>query len=70
VKPQLMPLLARNRYTDDEWALATAGRCGWEAESGMRPTVVRCRKPSSPKSMYRLCTRHDRQARQSPGYGK
>ncbi len=66
----LRPLLARNRYTDEEWAYASSGHCDWEAELGMHPRIVRCGKPSSPDSFYRYCTDHDEQARESPRYGR
>lgn len=67
----LQPLLDRDRYTDDEWALSSAGRCDEVTEYGMYPgRVVHCGKPSSPKSFYRFCEEHDDEARHSPGYGK
>ncbi len=68
----LQPLLARDRYSDDEWALASAGRCDWETELGMHPRILRCGKPSSPRSFYRWCDEHDQEARHdNPGaYGQ
>jgi hypothetical protein len=64
----LQPLLDRNRYTDEEWAYASAGRCDWEVANYPRPE--RCGQPSSPNSFYRYCDDHDRQARDcSPNYG-
>lgn len=66
----LQPLLARNRYTDEEWDMASNGLCDWVVESGMYPRVVWCRRPSSPESFYRFCDGHDEEARESHGYGK
>ncbi len=69
----LQPLLARNRYTDEEWALASSGLCDWVTEYGMYPgRVVHCGKPSSPRSFYRWCDEHDAEARHdNPGaYGQ
>lgn len=68
----LMPLLARGRYTDEEWEYASSGRCDWITEMGMVPgRIVRCGHPSDPDSFYRFCTRHDEDARdESPNYGR
>lgn len=60
----LMPLLARDRYSDEEWKYASSGRCDWVTESGMTPWIKRCGKPSSPDSFYRWCAGHDREARE------
>lgn len=60
---QLQPLLDRSRYTDEEWALSSAGRCDWVIESGMTPRVVHCEEPSEPTSFYRWCAGHDDEAR-------
>jgi hypothetical protein len=57
----LRPLLDRNRYTDEEWAYASTGRCDWGVAT--YPTLARCGQPSDPDSFYRWCTGHDRQAR-------
>lgn len=57
----LQPLLARNRYSDEEWALSSAGRC--DVEVANYPRVQRCGLPSDPNSFYRYCTDHDRRAR-------
>lgn len=59
----LRPLLDRDRYTDDEWALASAGRCDWITESGAWVRIARCGKPSDPGSFYRFCPEHDCDAR-------
>lgn len=60
----LRPLLARGRYTDDEWEYASSGRCDRETEYGMfAGRIVRCGKPSSPESVYRWCDEHDTDAR-------
>jgi len=58
----LQPLLSRNRYTDEEWALAVAGRCGWNTAN--YPRLEWCGQPSDPNSFYRFCTEHDQQARE------
>jgi hypothetical protein len=60
--PDLQPMLARSRYSDEEWEFASSGRCDREVELGMHPRVVRCGEPSSPASFYRWCARHDREA--------
>jgi hypothetical protein len=66
----LQPLLARNRYSDEEWALANAGRCNYDVQN--YPRMERCGRPSSPKSFYRFCDEHDQEARHdNPGaYGQ
>lgn len=67
----LQPLLARSRYTDEEWALASEGKCSWETEFGMFPgRVVHCEQPAHPGSFYRMCAEHDEEARYSPTYGR
>jgi hypothetical protein len=69
----LYPLLDRDRYNDDEWALASAGLCDWVIEYGMYPgRVVHCGQPADPGSFYRWCTDHDEQALdENPGaYGQ
>lgn len=58
------PLLARDRYSDEEWQYASSGLCDRETEFGMHPRIVRCGKPSSPDSFYRWCADHDREARE------
>jgi hypothetical protein len=65
---ELQPLLDRSRYTDEEWAFASSGRCDWETAT--YPHLTRCGKPSSPNSSYRYCDEHDEEARESPGYGR
>lgn len=57
----LQPLLARSRYTDEEWALASAGRCDWNTAT--YPRLTHCGQPSDPGSFYRFCSDHDREAR-------
>jgi hypothetical protein len=59
----LFPLLARDRYSDEEWALSSTGHCDWVIETGTGPRVVHCDKPSSPTSFYRWCAHHDHMAR-------
>jgi hypothetical protein len=58
----LQPLLARDRYTDEEWAYASAGRCDWVVAT--YPGLERCGEPSSPDSFYRWCPEHDQEARE------
>jgi hypothetical protein len=59
-----MPLLSRDRYSDDEWEYASSGRCDTVTEYGMHPgRIVRCGKPSSPDSYYRWCEDCDAEAR-------
>lgn len=58
---KLMPLLARSRYTDEEWALSRAGRCDWPTAYYPKPQL--CGRPSAPKSFYRWCAEHDEVAR-------
>lgn len=58
----LQPLLARNRYTDEEWALSSTGRCDWLTAT--YPRMEWCGQPSDPNSFYRWCTEHDRDARE------
>jgi hypothetical protein len=71
VTADLQPLLDRDRYTDEEWALSSAGLCDEVIEYGMHPgRIVHCGERSSPVSVYRLCASHDEDARQSPGYGR
>ena len=55
---ELQPMLARDRYTDAEWAYASAGRCDVEEFP-----FARCGKPSSRRSFYRWCGPHDEDAR-------
>jgi hypothetical protein len=65
----LQPLLARNRYTDEEWALSSAGKCDWLTAT--YPGLEWCEQPSSPRSFYRWCTEHDDEARDDPrSYGR
>jgi hypothetical protein len=59
----LQPLLSRDRYSDEEWALSKAGLCDWDVEFGNGRGVIHCKKPSDPDSFYRWCTEHDQQAR-------
>lgn len=64
----LQPLLARSRYSDEEWAYASAGVCDWEVAT--YPSLQRCGQPSDPDSFYRYCTDHDQDARDcSTNYG-
>jgi len=67
----LQPLLSRDRYTDEEWGLTSAGRCSWNTAFGT-PSLTYCRKPSDPRSAYRFCTDHDFDIREDYGadYGK
>lgn len=53
-------LVARNRFTAEEWAEAKAGRCGYVVESGMSARIKRCGDPSAPESPFANCTTHDR----------
>lgn len=57
----LYPLLDRGRYTDEEWALASAGLCGWLTAN--YPGLEWCGEPSDPGSFYRYCAEHDADAR-------
>lgn len=67
----LQPLLARDRYTDAEWELSSAGLCDEVTEFGVYPgRVEHCGYPASPDSFYRLCAEHDEEARYNPTYGK
>ncbi len=54
----LKPMLARNRYTDEEWEVASKGRCGWAVDYRGSGTVF-CNEPSDPRSEYRYCQEHD-----------
>ena len=54
----LPPLLARNRYTDEEWKQANSGRCGWVIDY-RRSGPVFCNTPVDPRSQYRFCQEHD-----------
>jgi hypothetical protein len=63
-----MPLLSRDRYTDDEWQYATSGRCDWAEWPDQH--IHRCGLPSDPNSHYRYCKEHDDEARDDPTYGK
>jgi hypothetical protein len=63
---ELMPLLDRSRYTDEEWEYASSGRCDWEVAT--YPRLERCGKPSSPKSFYRWCDEHDQERRDEDAY--
>lgn len=69
---KLWPLLARNRYSAEEWKLASRGQCDWAVEFGNGRGVRYCGRPSSPQSFYRWCAGHDREARSNnPGaYGR
>jgi hypothetical protein len=53
-------LVARDRFTDEEWAEAMAGRCGYVVESGMSARIKRCGAPSDPESPFANCSTHDR----------
>lgn len=66
----LQPLLSRDRYSDEEWALASSGRCSWYTAN--YPADAWCGAPSDAASLYRLCTEHDREARDGypQNYGK
>lgn len=66
----LQPLLARDRYSDEEWALSKAGKCDWL--TGNYPRLTWCGQPSDPVSFYCWCAEHDDEAReQNPGaYGR
>jgi hypothetical protein len=68
----LQPLLSRDRYTDEEWALSKAGLCNEPVEFGNGRGVIHCKQPTDPKSFYRWCTEHDEEAReQDPrAYGR
>jgi hypothetical protein len=57
----LQPLLSRDRYSDPEWELASAGKCNWDIAN--YPHITRCGKPSDPNSFYRWCTEHDQESR-------
>ena len=63
-----MPLLSRDRYSDEEWAYASSGRCGWYTAN--YPGDAWCGASSSQKSFYRFCEEHDDDAREHPTYGK
>lgn len=58
---KLKPMLSRNRYTDEEWAMASKGRC--DIETATYPSLKRCGKHSSPTSDYRYCCEHDADTR-------
>lgn len=64
----LQPLLARDRYTDEEWEYASSGRCGMDVAN--YPRLEHCGQPSDPRSFYRMCTEHDEDARYDPTYGQ
>lgn len=64
----LQPLLARDRYSDEEWELVSSGRCGMDVAN--YPQLEHCGRPSDPDSFYRFCTEHDEDARAYPTYGK
>lgn len=66
----LFPLLARDRYTDEEWELASSGRCSQNTAS--YPRLTWCGEASDPNSFYRWCAEHDADARHNnPGvYGR
>jgi len=64
----LQPLLSRDRYSDEEWELASSGRCGMDVAN--YPRLEHCEKPSDPKSFYRFCPDHDEDAREYPTYGQ
>lgn len=64
----LQPLLARDRYSDEEWGLASAGLCGMDVAN--YPDLEHCRELSSSGSFYRFCAEHDEEARSYPTYGK
>lgn len=59
--PDLQPLLSRDRYTDEEWEYASAGRC--DVLTANYPGMEWCGKPADPDSFYRWCTEHDWEAR-------
>ncbi|MET0415014.1 MAG: hypothetical protein ABW022_03205 [Actinoplanes sp.] len=63
----LQPLLARDRYSDEEWEYASAGRCIWVWPV---PSQNYCLGPSDPQSHYRFCTPHDVEVREDPLYGR
>jgi hypothetical protein len=67
---ELQPLLARNRYSDEEWAYAIAGLCDWETAN--YPRLARCGRASNQNSLYRWRTEHDERARRDnpDGYGR
>lgn len=65
----LQPLLARNRYSDEEWEYASAGRCDWVTAADYH-RHERCGEPSDPDSFYRYCAEHDEDARDDPTYGR
>jgi len=68
IMSHLRPLLARGRYTDEEWEYASAGICDWETAT--YPELERCGQPSDPNSHYRYCAEHDDQAHDNPSYGR
>lgn len=63
----LQPLLDRDRYTDEEWALASTGRCSYNTAS--YPALTWCGRPSSAASFYRWCDEHDREEREQDTRG-
>lgn len=63
----LRPMLPRDRYTQDEWTIASSGRCDHLVGSAFGGGSY-CLAPSSPDSPYRYCAQHDRDVRQDyPG---
>ena len=58
----LFPLLDRDRYSDEEWELASSGLCDWLTAG--YPRMEWCGLPSSPSSFYRWCDEHDAEARE------
>lgn len=59
----LQPLLARDRYSDHEWELSSAGLCDWYVAN--YPRDEWCGRPSDPDSFYRWCEEHDQEARET-----
>ena len=64
----LYPLLARDRYCDQEWEYASSGRCDWQVATP--PDSRRCGRSSWSGSFYRYCQEHDQTARQAWNYGR
>jgi len=53
----------RNRFTDKEWKIASAGKCCWQTGYGL-PWITYCRKPSMPGQPFGYCRQHDRELRE------
>ncbi len=68
----LQPLYERDRYTDEEWELAVAGRCSWNENVPGRRELHYCGWLADPDSAYRFCGTHDWAIREDYGadYGR